>query len=165
MYFTLLFYKLRPLCNNTTLFYILQFKGFDPNQLSVATLLFEGDREKVLQHEKQVYDIAAKFGYGFEFIAKRKYAEVVLASYRLYVSAGCIKFIVIYESKLKIVLSQKFVERVICCFDLILHIHNVCVCYMMLNILLFLDFCLNDNFVLCYLLCRNETIVLLLVHV
>uniref|UniRef100_A0A2K6FJ34 Alkylglycerone-phosphate synthase n=1 Tax=Propithecus coquereli TaxID=379532 RepID=A0A2K6FJ34_PROCO len=39
-----------------------QFKGFDPNQLSVATLLFEGDREKVLQHEKQVYDIAAKFG-------------------------------------------------------------------------------------------------------
>ncbi|KAL1785420.1 alkyldihydroxyacetonephosphate synthase, peroxisomal [Sigmodon hispidus] len=43
-------------------FYITKFKGFDPNQLSVATLLFEGDREKVLQHEKQVYDIAAKFG-------------------------------------------------------------------------------------------------------
>lgn len=41
-----------------------QFKGFDPNRLCVATLLFEGDREKVLQHEKQVYDIAAKFGYG-----------------------------------------------------------------------------------------------------
>ncbi|TKS67179.1 Alkyldihydroxyacetonephosphate synthase, peroxisomal [Collichthys lucidus] len=39
-----------------------QFKGFDPNNLCVATLLFEGDREKVLQHEKQVYDIAAKFG-------------------------------------------------------------------------------------------------------
>ncbi|KAK7810527.1 hypothetical protein U0070_006914, partial [Myodes glareolus] len=34
-------------------FYITKFKGFDPNQLSVATLLFEGDREKVLQHEKQ----------------------------------------------------------------------------------------------------------------
>ncbi|KAK6483158.1 alkyldihydroxyacetonephosphate synthase [Huso huso] len=43
-------------------FYITKFKGFDPNQLCVATLLFEGDREKVLQHEKQVYDIAAKFG-------------------------------------------------------------------------------------------------------
>uniref|UniRef100_A0A8C0QWQ6 Alkylglycerone-phosphate synthase n=1 Tax=Canis lupus dingo TaxID=286419 RepID=A0A8C0QWQ6_CANLU len=43
-------------------FYITKFKGFDPNQLTVATLLFEGDREKVLQHEKQVYDIAAKFG-------------------------------------------------------------------------------------------------------
>lgn len=39
-----------------------QFKGFDPHHLCVATLLFEGDREKVLQHEKQVYDIAAKFG-------------------------------------------------------------------------------------------------------
>ncbi|XP_019129756.2 alkyldihydroxyacetonephosphate synthase, peroxisomal [Larimichthys crocea] len=43
-------------------FYITKFKGFDPNHLCVATLLFEGDREKVLQHEKQVYDIAAKFG-------------------------------------------------------------------------------------------------------
>nr|XP_033802067.1 alkyldihydroxyacetonephosphate synthase, peroxisomal [Geotrypetes seraphini] len=43
-------------------FYITKFKGFDANQLCVATLLFEGDREKVLQHEKQVYDIAAKFG-------------------------------------------------------------------------------------------------------
>ncbi|KPP79573.1 Alkyldihydroxyacetonephosphate synthase, peroxisomal-like [Scleropages formosus] len=39
-----------------------QFKGFDPHHLCVATLLFEGDRERVLQHEKQVYDIAAKFG-------------------------------------------------------------------------------------------------------
>lgn len=44
-------------------FLSLQFKGFDPNILCVATLLFEGDREKVLQHEKQVYDIATKFGY------------------------------------------------------------------------------------------------------
>ncbi|XP_046902740.1 alkyldihydroxyacetonephosphate synthase, peroxisomal isoform X2 [Hypomesus transpacificus] len=43
-------------------FYITKFKGFDPHQLCVATLLFEGDREKVLRHEKQVYDIAAKFG-------------------------------------------------------------------------------------------------------
>uniref|UniRef100_A0A3B3VEE6 Alkylglycerone-phosphate synthase n=1 Tax=Poecilia latipinna TaxID=48699 RepID=A0A3B3VEE6_9TELE len=43
-------------------FYITKFKGFDPNRLCVATLLFEGPREKVLQHEKQVYDIAAKFG-------------------------------------------------------------------------------------------------------
>uniref|UniRef100_A0A0B8RYL8 Alkylglycerone-phosphate synthase n=1 Tax=Philothamnus irregularis TaxID=1899461 RepID=A0A0B8RYL8_9SAUR len=43
-------------------FYITKFKGFDPNVLCVATLVFEGNREKVLQHEKQVYDIAAKFG-------------------------------------------------------------------------------------------------------
>lgn len=47
-------------------FLSLQFKGFDPNILCVATLLFEGDREKVLQHEKQVYDIATKFGYAFQ---------------------------------------------------------------------------------------------------
>ncbi|KAL7991602.1 hypothetical protein Chor_015858, partial [Crotalus horridus] len=44
-------------------FYITKFKGFDPNVLCVATLVFEGAREKVLQHEKQVYDIAAKFGF------------------------------------------------------------------------------------------------------
>lgn len=43
-------------------FYVTKFKGFDPDRLCVATLLFEGGREKVLQHEKQVYDIAAKFG-------------------------------------------------------------------------------------------------------
>uniref|UniRef100_A0A4W3IKB2 Alkylglycerone-phosphate synthase n=1 Tax=Callorhinchus milii TaxID=7868 RepID=A0A4W3IKB2_CALMI len=43
-------------------FYITKFKGFDPNVLCVATLLFEGSREKVLQQEKHVYDIAAKFG-------------------------------------------------------------------------------------------------------
>lgn len=42
--------------------FVLQFKGFDQNRLCVATLLFEGSRETVLQHEKQVYDIAAKFG-------------------------------------------------------------------------------------------------------
>ncbi|KAJ3592062.1 hypothetical protein NHX12_007192 [Muraenolepis orangiensis] len=43
-------------------FYITKVKGFDPEHICVATLLFEGDREKVLQHEKQVYGIAAKFG-------------------------------------------------------------------------------------------------------
>uniref|UniRef100_A0A672QQ63 Alkylglycerone-phosphate synthase n=1 Tax=Sinocyclocheilus grahami TaxID=75366 RepID=A0A672QQ63_SINGR len=41
---------------------LLSFFCFDPQHLCVATLLFEGDRGKVLQHEKQVYDIAAKFG-------------------------------------------------------------------------------------------------------
>lgn len=70
MYFDLLFCRIRFSYNNYFIF-IFQFKGFDPNQLSVATLLFEGDREKVLQHEKQVYDIAAKFGYGFQFIMSR----------------------------------------------------------------------------------------------
>ncbi|XP_061430551.1 alkyldihydroxyacetonephosphate synthase, peroxisomal [Lethenteron reissneri] len=43
-------------------FYITKFKGFDPQHLCVATLLFEGDRDAVLQQEKHVYDIAAKFG-------------------------------------------------------------------------------------------------------
>uniref|UniRef100_A0A8C7J0Q9 Alkylglycerone-phosphate synthase n=1 Tax=Oncorhynchus kisutch TaxID=8019 RepID=A0A8C7J0Q9_ONCKI len=43
-------------------FYITKLKGFDPHQLVVATLLFEGDHERVLQHEKEVYDIAATFG-------------------------------------------------------------------------------------------------------
>ncbi|XP_064832997.1 alkyldihydroxyacetonephosphate synthase, peroxisomal-like isoform X5 [Oncorhynchus masou masou] len=43
-------------------FYITKLKGFDPHQLVVATLLFEGDRERVLQHEKRVYDIAKTFG-------------------------------------------------------------------------------------------------------
>lgn len=47
---------------NEVAFFNPQFKGFDPDCLCVATLLFEGNREKVLQHEKQVYDIAAKFG-------------------------------------------------------------------------------------------------------
>lgn len=53
-------------CDIMQSFLSLQFKGFDPNILCVATLLFEGDREKVLQHEKQVYDIATKFGYAFQ---------------------------------------------------------------------------------------------------
>ncbi|KAL4635497.1 alkyldihydroxyacetonephosphate synthase, peroxisomal [Arapaima gigas] len=43
-------------------FYITKVKGFDTQQLCVATLLFEGDRERVLKHEKLVYDIAAQFG-------------------------------------------------------------------------------------------------------
>uniref|UniRef100_UPI00358FB4E7 alkyldihydroxyacetonephosphate synthase, peroxisomal isoform X2 n=1 Tax=Myxine glutinosa TaxID=7769 RepID=UPI00358FB4E7 len=42
--------------------YITKFKGFDPNNLCVATLLFEGDREMVLHQEMQVYKVAAKFG-------------------------------------------------------------------------------------------------------
>lgn len=71
MYFSLLFCRLK-IYDLNILCYLLQFKGFDPNQLSIATLLFEGDREKVLQHEKQVYDIAAKFGYDFKFVMPRE---------------------------------------------------------------------------------------------
>ncbi|KAM9314292.1 alkyldihydroxyacetonephosphate synthase, peroxisomal-like [Pholidichthys leucotaenia] len=48
--------------NGLKQFYITKFKGFDPTRLCVATLLLEGNREKVLQHERQIYGIAAKFG-------------------------------------------------------------------------------------------------------
>ncbi|CAH1241220.1 AGPS [Branchiostoma lanceolatum] len=41
--------------------YITKWKGFDPNQLCVATLLFEGAREDVLAQEKRVYEIASQF--------------------------------------------------------------------------------------------------------
>ena len=39
-----------------------QIKGFDPNQLCVATLLFEGRKEDVLAQQKRVYDIGQKHG-------------------------------------------------------------------------------------------------------
>ncbi|KAL5009841.1 hypothetical protein ScPMuIL_012146 [Solemya velum] len=41
--------------------YITKLKGFDPHQLSVATLLFEGTKEEVSSQEKRVYEIASKF--------------------------------------------------------------------------------------------------------
>ncbi|ESP02962.1 hypothetical protein LOTGIDRAFT_230434 [Lottia gigantea] len=43
-------------------FYITKLKGFDPQKLSVATLLFEGTKEEVAAQEKRVYEIAANFG-------------------------------------------------------------------------------------------------------
>lgn len=42
--------------------YVTRFKGFDPNTLCVATLLFQGSKESVEQQEKMVYSIAAKHG-------------------------------------------------------------------------------------------------------
>ena len=43
-------------------FYITKIKGFDPQKMSVATLLFEGSNEEVAAQEKRVYEIAAQFG-------------------------------------------------------------------------------------------------------
>ncbi|XP_074653203.1 alkyldihydroxyacetonephosphate synthase, peroxisomal-like [Tubulanus polymorphus] len=43
-------------------FYVTKIKGFDPTQLTVATLLFEGTKEEVQAQEKRVYEIAANFG-------------------------------------------------------------------------------------------------------
>jgi alkyldihydroxyacetonephosphate synthase len=42
--------------------YVTRFKGFDPNTLCVATLLFQGTRESVENQEKLVYAIAKKHG-------------------------------------------------------------------------------------------------------
>jgi len=41
-------------------FYVTRLKGYDPANMCVATLLFEGDAESVEQQEKQVYKIAGK---------------------------------------------------------------------------------------------------------
>lgn len=43
-------------------FYVTKIKGFDPNQLTVATLLFEGRKEDVEAQQKRVYDIGQKHG-------------------------------------------------------------------------------------------------------
>jgi alkyldihydroxyacetonephosphate synthase len=39
-------------------FYITKLKGFDPHQMCVATLLFEGNKEDVASHENKIYSIA-----------------------------------------------------------------------------------------------------------
>ena len=41
--------------------YITKFKGFDPNSLAVATLLFEGNKDVVAEQQRRIYEIAAKF--------------------------------------------------------------------------------------------------------
>nr|CAB3220651.1 alkyldihydroxyacetonephosphate synthase, peroxisomal-like [Phallusia mammillata] len=42
-------------------FYVTKIKGYDPANMCVATLLFEGDPTVVAQQEKAVYEIAAKY--------------------------------------------------------------------------------------------------------
>ncbi|KAF7262755.1 hypothetical protein GWI33_004151 [Rhynchophorus ferrugineus] len=41
--------------------YVTKIKGFDPTELCVMTLLFEGDENEVKANEKKIYDIGAKF--------------------------------------------------------------------------------------------------------
>lgn len=41
-------------------FYVTKLKGFDENELTVATLLFEGNKEEVELQQKTVYNIAKK---------------------------------------------------------------------------------------------------------
>lgn len=42
-------------------FYITKIKGFDPDQMCVMTLLFEGGEKDVKINEKQIYSIASQF--------------------------------------------------------------------------------------------------------
>lgn len=42
--------------------YVTKIKGFDPTQLAVATLVFEGDAASVKAQEHRVYEIASKYG-------------------------------------------------------------------------------------------------------
>jgi len=42
-------------------FYITKLKGFEPSQICAATLLFEGNKEEVANHEIKIYSIAKQF--------------------------------------------------------------------------------------------------------
>jgi alkyldihydroxyacetonephosphate synthase len=42
--------------------YATKLKGFDPNQAAALTLVFEGSRIEVSRQQREVYEIAAKFG-------------------------------------------------------------------------------------------------------
>lgn len=44
-------------------FYVTRIKGFDPKQMCAATLLFEGNKEDVTNHENKIYTIAKQFGW------------------------------------------------------------------------------------------------------
>jgi alkyldihydroxyacetonephosphate synthase len=43
-------------------FYITKLKGFNPEQMCVATIVFEGNKEDVAQHENKIYSIAKQYG-------------------------------------------------------------------------------------------------------
>lgn len=41
-------------------FYVTKWKGFDVDKMCVMTLLFEGEEREVKEHEKKIYEIAAR---------------------------------------------------------------------------------------------------------
>jgi alkyldihydroxyacetonephosphate synthase len=43
-------------------FFVTKVKGFNPNEMAVCTLVFEGSKQEVEQQEREVYRIAARFG-------------------------------------------------------------------------------------------------------
>lgn len=55
----------KSLMNSLKKLYVTKLKGFDPNKMCVATLLFEGSRKEVDLLEGNIYEIANNFGYVF----------------------------------------------------------------------------------------------------
>ncbi|XP_075558836.1 alkyldihydroxyacetonephosphate synthase isoform X2 [Dermacentor variabilis] len=53
---------LAPLWDGFKKFYVTRIKGFNPEQICVTTLLFEGNKQDVDMQERRVYEIAAKYG-------------------------------------------------------------------------------------------------------
>lgn len=53
---------LAPLWDGFKKFYVTRIKGFQPEQICVTTLLFEGSKQDVDIQERRVYEIAAKYG-------------------------------------------------------------------------------------------------------
>ncbi|XP_002153972.1 alkyldihydroxyacetonephosphate synthase, peroxisomal [Hydra vulgaris] len=43
-------------------FYITRIKGFDPKEICVCTLLFEGSKDSVEHQQKKIYSIVSKYG-------------------------------------------------------------------------------------------------------
>ncbi len=42
--------------------YVTKYRGFEPNKMVAVTLLFEGTAQEVREQERNVYEIAAKYG-------------------------------------------------------------------------------------------------------
>eukprot|EP01135_Chromosphaera_perkinsii_P008723 Nk52_evm56s1444 gene=Nk52_evmTU56s1444 len=63
--------------------YVTKYKGFKPDELCVATLMFEGDEYEVDMMQKKVYDIADKFNGlpGGEENGKRGYFLTFMIAY------------------------------------------------------------------------------------
>ena len=42
--------------------YVIKYKGFKPDKLCAATLLFEGNEKEIAYQQSQVFEVAAKYG-------------------------------------------------------------------------------------------------------
>lgn len=43
-------------------YFVVHIKGFDPEKMCAATLLFEGTTEEVTRQEKFIYSLSSSFG-------------------------------------------------------------------------------------------------------